>query len=821
MKREQHSPSAVGWPKYVLPEDESYGWKHPDELPYPEEPDWPDDKIIPYLLSHAITIPPKPAAGRMKFDILSVDGTETTLPIKYRLPLLWIEIYRWRCLFLALHSPAEKKWEDYKLRLLYLSMISNTFLERARQEGATRRKGIGRSWRCPMFDRVLQRVRDGHLEQDPASIQRYWDEFGGVRYRNIFDGSDLRKLFGEGSKAIGQHWVVQDQQVDEGLTIAQMTQGLQQQKDGKWVWLSPAYWAPRIRIAPPHSADNAKTQKEIKREICDSSAQLKLDDSLDKLSDLSSAGSSPRQSPAPANAEDGQPVARNTSTFLPPRSPKPVDTGHKPISQVLVPIPSTAIPPLPAILPNLSLPVALINGESSGFETSTPEEDQIAAVLIGPASPMELDCPSTDNVNPSPVNDEPDMAVASTSTVGTLSQAMASATNLSNETPLIIPPALPEPPEPQTDGVFQPVSIQPRMYNLPERISSISSVSMIRSTPRFSSSRFNINSSLTSASPDELHQEETRQLQQQLLEARDQLREEEVALVHERNITLEERRITINERSVTRALQQQIEAQERELIQREEKLKEQERSLVDRLRRATEREQRVKEQERLGLQRVERARDDVKAQEQALLEREERVRKREERVGEREDSARKQDSRNSHWEDLNRKEKERLEKRAQELEEDARQQRMVLNDIRANYEQAQSENQSLKRRLSGTNSYNGALSSRMRMDDAIQSHSPHDKGSVPMSPPESIPHSEMPDPHSLHYPSNPAVEPLSQSDLVVTIIKKSDSREPSIASIDSIEYRRSPSPATAGPSRPDSQTNSWTRRKFQKFSNGQ
>ncbi|KAJ7588454.1 hypothetical protein C8J56DRAFT_69169 [Mycena floridula] len=101
-------PPATRWLKDVLPEDESYGWKHPDELPYPEGADWQDDKIVQHLLRHAITIPSKPSPGT--FHVFSADSTKTTIPTRYRIPLLWLELYKWKSLFLVLNSNSASEW---------------------------------------------------------------------------------------------------------------------------------------------------------------------------------------------------------------------------------------------------------------------------------------------------------------------------------------------------------------------------------------------------------------------------------------------------------------------------------------------------------------------------------------------------------------------------------------------------------------------------------------------------------------------------------------------------------------------------------------
>ncbi|KAJ7574123.1 hypothetical protein C8J56DRAFT_980058 [Mycena floridula] len=992
MKRELYSPSTAQWPKVVLPEDETYGWKHPDELPYPEESDWPDDKIIPYLKDHAFSIPSKRACGRTMFQTVSADGITTDLPMKYRIPLLWVTIYQWRTLWLVLNSPEEKKWEEFKLRLLYLSMICTSLLESARYAATTTTKGVmTRGWRSAMFDRVLRRVRDGHLEQEPLAIKEYWDEFGGLRYKDdVFDGADFRRIFGEGSKTMGPHWVILAHEMDNGLTVTEMTRGLRQTEDGQWVWLStpeaPAHWAPQVPATTPLSVNNVQLLETNRSDDSRNSSAPPRQPTppaqqFDKASELSSPFSSPPGSPAhiaetnDEPADSVEPAREPLTVRIPPRtSPKAVENGKVPESMAsklssifpdFRPLNENSSPVNPPTEPSLLPQNPSIATDSASTSPkvcdSIPTEDPLgpsntSTVLDAPPSParssMELEYPGSLGDGNNVPTDEPkdtDMDVdnepAPSSTVQQ-SPIMAPLTSPSVESPVVESPVLddvtpvipyvtsqtPEPTVNATSGpsfrrdiveppiiepeppIIEPLNVEPLVPPIqsrhrsafsafpgpssfspvpnPSQMSSkfglhqSASISSIHSMPQFNSNSSPWN--ITSPDPNfESLIEATRQLQ----EAREKLREEELALVHARNLAMEERKISINERSVMRELEQQAEIRERaalekvaqasereriarekeqdariredqarererQVLEREERLKEQELALVDRLQRAQEnerlalqraeeREERAKEQARLAVERAKeqadlelsRAKDRerlavqaAKEQERLAAEREERARKQEERAGEREDLARKQESRASNWEEMARKKQERLEERAREEEERARQERMLLNEIRANYEAVQVENQSLKRRLSATSFFDPHSSfpsaSRMRMDDTTRGRSPlvrsnssflassatmigpnDDESSMQMSPPDTTDRNgPIPDTHSPPH---------------VITKRSTSSRAPSA---DSIEYHPSPEGASplpiAGPSRPQSQTN-WTRRKFQKFADGE
>ncbi|KAJ7572813.1 hypothetical protein C8J56DRAFT_1034662 [Mycena floridula] len=415
-KNKAYSP-ATRWPKDVLPEDESYGWKHPDELPYPEEADWREDKIIQHLLHHAITIPSKPPPGT--FHVFSADGTKMTIPTRYRIPLLWLELYKWKSLFLVLNSNSTSEWKKYKLRVLYLSMITASFIEQARHAAPIGSKNISRTWRCPMFNRVLRRVRDGHLDQEPISIKEYWDEFGGLAYKedDILYG-DLRKVFGKGSK-VTTPWTLDDQQLAEGLSISQSTEGLVQQ-DGKWVWPSnpdcPVYWA-RHSTAAPSSVVISKLPARSD-DIGDSSAMPRHANEPNlrhsNRSDLFSGRLSHHESPA-KHIETGKETRNDFEKQV-----QPARVGIP--SRLDSPIPRSIPSPRPTNQPQL--PELQTDGNSrSPPEISWEQETVSVSVAVLGAQTRHPD----DGDDFSRYNDEMDTAVPSTSTVD---QAMTSPVTL-------------------------------------------------------------------------------------------------------------------------------------------------------------------------------------------------------------------------------------------------------------------------------------------------------------------------------------------------------------------------------------------------------
>ncbi|KAJ7576659.1 hypothetical protein C8J56DRAFT_398267 [Mycena floridula] len=221
----------------ISPGDKSFGWKHPHELSYPRSSDWPDLEIIPFLINNAISIPPRTTssqAGRSaaKFPVTSSDGKVTKIISSYRIPLLWVVTYQWRTLWLVLRAwtpqSRERLWQQYKMRLVYITLVYNRLLETA-SSGSNR---------CPAFDRVLHRIKDGYIEQIPQEIEAYWNELGGLRYKEDVLQNDWRKTIK--SPQIGRYVLV-DHDIEVGVTISQLTGGLQQ-REGQWEWSHSDYW---------------------------------------------------------------------------------------------------------------------------------------------------------------------------------------------------------------------------------------------------------------------------------------------------------------------------------------------------------------------------------------------------------------------------------------------------------------------------------------------------------------------------------------------------------------------------------------------------
>ncbi|KAJ7588350.1 hypothetical protein C8J56DRAFT_1164841 [Mycena floridula] len=199
------------------------------EIPFPVASEWPDDKIMEFMLGSAVGIPPKPPPGPHFFPVTSRSLGVIQIPCKYRIPLLWVAKYQWESLQLVLNaSDRESEWQEYKLRILHVARLCHGLLERAKSTMTGRH--IDKRWRCPMFDRVLVRYWDHFLNHDAESIEEHTSQFGAV-YK-----ADILKLgWKEWARKGCQGFSLTEEDIENGITADGFTSGLDK-KDGVWTW---------------------------------------------------------------------------------------------------------------------------------------------------------------------------------------------------------------------------------------------------------------------------------------------------------------------------------------------------------------------------------------------------------------------------------------------------------------------------------------------------------------------------------------------------------------------------------------------------------
>ncbi|KAK7007152.1 hypothetical protein R3P38DRAFT_2361085, partial [Favolaschia claudopus] len=155
-------------------------WRHTTELEYlgPRHPafaEWEKDSIIRYLVDTAISIPPNRSDSLLV--VCNKEGTTTTVPGGYRVPLLWLLRVQWESLRLLL-TTARPLWHLVKYDLLHIARLVTEFLEKARSELCMKRQ-----WRDPTFDRTLTRFSNGWMGCADEFVWDFFQEFGDEEYK--------------------------------------------------------------------------------------------------------------------------------------------------------------------------------------------------------------------------------------------------------------------------------------------------------------------------------------------------------------------------------------------------------------------------------------------------------------------------------------------------------------------------------------------------------------------------------------------------------------------------------------------------------------
>ncbi|KAJ3809464.1 hypothetical protein F5876DRAFT_77728 [Lentinula aff. lateritia] len=227
-----HSPDVEPEP---LP---SYGWKHPAELQYFTPEDWLPTKLIFYLIANAFSVPPRTAVRGTPFFLLTrMNGETVTLPVGYRIPLLFLARFQWLSLKLVLTaSSRETEWNEYKFSILHVSRLCTALLDAAQEyvrvsseEGIS--KGMDRKWRCATFDRALARYRLKWFISGPEQVEEFNQTVGEDEYSKDAVKFDWRRWAIKGHRG----FTLTDDEITIGITAEQFLVGLKQ-KNVDWYW---------------------------------------------------------------------------------------------------------------------------------------------------------------------------------------------------------------------------------------------------------------------------------------------------------------------------------------------------------------------------------------------------------------------------------------------------------------------------------------------------------------------------------------------------------------------------------------------------------
>jgi hypothetical protein len=159
---------------------QSPGWKHPDELEFIEPPNLGKEQLIGFLCANGFSIPGRgngvpPACVK----ILGRNGRATSLPWRYRIPLMFVAKFLWESLRMVMVSSAQTPdlLEDTKFDIFHIGRLLTALLKEAKR---TKKQAgsIDRTWRCPTFDRALTRYYRRWLVSHEEYIRDFWLEFG-------------------------------------------------------------------------------------------------------------------------------------------------------------------------------------------------------------------------------------------------------------------------------------------------------------------------------------------------------------------------------------------------------------------------------------------------------------------------------------------------------------------------------------------------------------------------------------------------------------------------------------------------------------------
>ncbi len=75
----------------------------------------------------------------------------------------------------------DKEWSEFKTGIMHVSKLCKVFLEEVRR--AMSEEGVGRSWRCAVFDRALAWYRMGWLLSHPRYLKEFWEMYGDEEYQ--------------------------------------------------------------------------------------------------------------------------------------------------------------------------------------------------------------------------------------------------------------------------------------------------------------------------------------------------------------------------------------------------------------------------------------------------------------------------------------------------------------------------------------------------------------------------------------------------------------------------------------------------------------
>ncbi|KAF8886698.1 hypothetical protein CPB84DRAFT_1538165 [Gymnopilus junonius] len=243
-------------------------------------------QVTPYRASSS-------ASSSSSTDAGSINKDGVLLPRAYRVPLMFVAKFQWESLRLVLTSANPKEeWEEYKFDIVHISRLCQHLFEQAREAakkalavnpsgisiiGSNRSGSVGKgvkggssllelgvgagpgagpgasalgmkrvhtavegvfdkTWRSPMFDRVLTRFYRKWFVSREWSLKNFYEEFDEEEYEIDVLKYDWARWAIKGHKG----FILTKEEVQGGITAEQYMRGLGKTKEGVWTWVTPS-----------------------------------------------------------------------------------------------------------------------------------------------------------------------------------------------------------------------------------------------------------------------------------------------------------------------------------------------------------------------------------------------------------------------------------------------------------------------------------------------------------------------------------------------------------------------------------------------------
>lgn len=295
-----------------------FPWRHRDELAYICRNDWDRNTIVVYLRQKVFSIPARDSNSQIPlFNVTRKDGT-VALPRGYRVPLMFVARFLWDSLKLVMTAAdPDKEWAEYKFDIIHLARLCHHLFEQADADGKKEvlknRKGLSKTWRCKMFDRVLTRFRHYWFVNQEWSLRAFWEEFGEEEYQeDVLAQGDFRLSVASIPTQIyfDLDWVrwaykgykgfsLTKDDVLSGISSTQFMGGLYKARDGNWKW-NTNYPNPPLETTQANTEPITHTASTPGNEV---SSSLPTHSNLSITASVDNPTSAPQHSTEPVIAE--------------------------------------------------------------------------------------------------------------------------------------------------------------------------------------------------------------------------------------------------------------------------------------------------------------------------------------------------------------------------------------------------------------------------------------------------------------------------------------------------------------------------------------